>query len=87
MTNETNSQNYKILIVDSNAESQSILKDIICQSHPVEISDDKNAFSLISDKQNNIGAAVIDIQHALPILKQLRSSIATKKFPVLISSS
>lgn len=86
MTNENITQNYKILIVDSNAERQAILKDIICQSHPVEISDDKNAFSLISDKQNNIGAAVIDIQHALPILKQLRSSIATKNFPVLIST-
>ena len=86
MANQNTNQNYKILIVDANDVSRAILRDIISKSHPVQIADEKNAFDIISDKRNNVGAAVFDIQHALPILKQLRSSIATKTFPVLIST-
>ncbi len=80
------SEKYTVLIVDSNAESEAMLKAIISDKYNVVTCSPENAFSRINDKEQNIATAIIYIKQALPILKQLRSNIKTHRYPVLIST-
>ena len=74
----------KVLIVESDAENSAELKNIISNHYEVVEATPENAASLISDTENGISTAILYIKLAAPIIKELRGSIPTAKFPVLI---
>ena len=76
----------KILIVDSNSESYSVLSQIISPFYEVIQASQEEAASVIQENCNDLATAIIEIRQAYPIVKKLRSSIPTEKFPVLIST-
>ncbi len=87
MTGSSNCKEaIKILIVESNAENEAQLKEIVSPYYLVETANPKNVFEILSDKKNDISAAIIDIRIAAPIIKKLRGYIPTSKFPILIST-
>ena len=85
MDSQTNSK-PRILIVESNVESAAQLTKIISGFYSVVEATAENAFSIITDREQNIETAIIDIKEAAPIIKKLRSFIPTEKFPILIST-
>ena len=87
MSDNNGKEKYKILIVESNTESETQLLNIITRKYDVvKASSEEEAIHLISDKQQNIASAIIYIQQAIDIVKKLRASIVTEKFPILIST-
>ncbi len=86
MGNQNSTEKTKILIVETNAENESQLKDIVSTAYEVLTATPEDAFSLIADNEAAITTAILDITHALPILQRLRSTISTENFPVLIST-
>lgn len=76
----------KILIVESNAENEAQLKEIVSSSYVVETTKPENVFKILSDKNNSIATAILDIRIAAPIVKELRGFIPTSKYPILIST-
>ena len=76
----------KILIVDSNSESYSVLSQIISPFYEVIQASQEEADSVIQENCNDLATAIIEIRQAYPIVKKLRGSIPTEKFPVLIST-
>ena len=76
----------KVLIVESDTENSAELKGIISSHYEVVEAAPENAVSLISDKQNGITTAILYLKHAAPIVRKLRASIPTVKFPILIST-
>ena len=85
---ETNcKEKYKILIIDTSVEYENQLLNIISPKYDVvKASSPEEAISLISDKEQNLASAIIDIRKAKDIVKKLRASIHTEKFPILIST-
>ena len=85
---ETNGkEKYKILIIDTSVEYENQLLNIISPKYDVvKASSPEEAISLISDKEQNLASAIIDIRKAKDIVKKLRASIHTEKFPILIST-
>ncbi len=81
-----NEEKPKVLIVDGNAENAAQLGDMISESYEVIQGNSETACSIISDNEQHVSTAIIDINQAASILKKLRSSIATERFPVLIST-
>ena len=87
MTGSTLSKEaIKVLIVESNAENEAQLKNIISPYYLVETAKPEDVFEILSDKKNDIATTIIDIRIAAPIVKKLRGIIPTSKFPVLIST-
>lgn len=76
----------KVLIVESDAENSAELKNIISSHYEVVETVPENAVSLISNKENGITTAILNIKHAALIVRELRSLIPTAKFPILIST-
>ena len=76
----------KVLIVESDAENSAELKNIISSHYEVVETVPENAVSLISNKENGITTAILNIKHAALIVRELRSFIPTEKFPILIST-
>ena len=75
-----------ILIIESNPENAEMLRDIVSTQYDVVESSPENAVSLIQNKDICIDTAIIGIKVAEPILREIRGSILTEKFPVLIST-
>ena len=87
MSDNNGKEKYKILIVESNTESETQLLNIISRKYDViKASSGEEAIKLIADKQKNIASAIIYIQEAADIVRRLRASILTEKFPILIST-
>ena len=87
MSDNNGKEKYKILIVESNTESETQLLNIISRKYDVvKASSGEEAIQLIADKQKNIASAIIYIQEAADIVRRLRASILTEKFPILIST-
>ena len=87
MSDNNGKEKYRILIVQSNTESETQLLNIITRKYDVvKASSEEEAIHLISDKQQTIASAIIDIRQAIDIVKKLRASIVTEKFPILIST-
>ena len=87
MSDNNGKEKYKILIVESNSECENQLLTIISPKYDViKAPSAEEAIKLIADKQLNLASAIIDIRQASDIVKKLRSSILTEKFPVLIST-
>ncbi len=83
---DSSSRKIKVLIIDSNVEKDALLESIISSKYEVVKALPENAYSLISDREQNISTAIIYIEHALSILEELRSNVNTQNFPVLIST-
>ncbi len=86
MDSSGGNQKPKVLIIESNAKNEAELSEILSVYYEIVSASAEKAFELISDKQEKITTAIIDIRLALPILEKLRSTITTAKFPVLIST-
>ena len=86
MKTPNNIDKPKVLIVDSNTENAALLKTIISVYYEVVESTPEEAVSLISDKDKGITTAILYIKHAATIVRELRASIPTVKFPILIST-
>ena len=86
MGSNKSSKKERVLIVESNTENEAALKSIISPLYEVVTASPEEAYSVIYDKEQNISSAIFYIEVALPILKKLRGTISTQKFPVLIST-
>ena len=86
MGNSRKDAKPKVLIVEGNAENSAQLRDMISEFYEVIEGNSENACALISDREQHISTAIIDINQAAGILKKLRSAIPTEKFPILIST-
>ena len=85
MSDNNGKEKYKILIVESNTESETQLLNIISRKYDVvKASSGEEAIQLIADKQKNIASAIIYIQEAADIVRRLRASILTEKFPISV---
>ena len=76
----------KILLVESNPENAAMLRELISSHYEIVETTPDKAVLEISDKEKAYSTAIIDIRLAEPILKEIRSSISTAKFPVLINT-
>ena len=76
----------KVLIVDSNSENSALLSQIISPFYDVLKASPEEAVSVIIENCHDIATAIIEIRKAIPIVKELRGSIPTEKFPILIST-
>ena len=79
-------EKMKILIVESNKENFDLLSEIISPHYEIITASPEEAFTKISDTDLNVTTAILYIKDALPILKQIRGSIQTEKFPILINT-
>ena len=79
-------EKMKILIVEGNKENFDLLSEIISPHYEIIIASPEEAFTKISDTDLNVTTAILYIKDALPILKQIRGSIQTEKFPILINT-
>ena len=82
----TSGSKSKVLIIESNVANLTELKEILSADYEILEATTENAVSVISDREQNLATAIVDIRLASPILKDLRNSISTSKFPVLIST-
>ena len=74
MSDNNGKEKYKILIVESNTESETQLLNIISRKYDVvKASSGEEAIQLIADKQKNIASAIIYIQEAADIVRRLRA--------------
>lgn len=86
MGSDQSEKKERVLIVESNPENEVALRSIIAPVYEIVTATPDEAFSIIYDKEQHISTAIFYIKNALPILKKLRGTISTEKFPVLIST-
>ena len=77
----------KILLAISDAKTQSELSEIINEYYNIVNAVDEQAIiEYLTNIDENIVAAVIDINIALPIVKKIRTIPAFENFPILVST-
>ena len=86
MSKDSKKDMPEILIVDSSVERMTQLKELLSPFYEVVEASPAEAYSKICNKDLDISAAILDINYAIPILKEIRGSIYTEKLPVLIST-
>ena len=77
----------KILLAISDAKTQSELSEIINESYNiVNAVDEQKIIEYLTNIEEDIIAAVIDINIAVPIIKKIRTIPAFENFPILVST-
>ena len=87
MSSSSQQKKSKILLAVCDNQQQSELQTIISQNYTtICFSSETQIIDALKFHGNDISAAIIDINKALPILKEIRKTTSLAGLPILIST-